>query len=339
MKRPNYLHHQPKSLPPHQVGSGDDKTTPPSVLTNDKTTPAPATTKENAEPQPASTNPSVSIDITTKNERTTPLPASSSFLLNTTNGDNITPLPSSKEKTISPPDYESRKTTSPPEKTSGPEVSTKETPSTRKKKFILKPFILPEIPPAPGSSSQSRDSPSSWLDVDHRGPIKKKLLIPDPKLSSSVRETNLLNTSGKLDPDDFIANMKRLAMPFNLPLRKHNKHRLQAPPFAMPAIKEDHFEKPFDPEEFQYGLRRRREFSLDLPPSSKSKSQAAEVKEAEIKPKRESILTRSLIFQRARKKSEKEDEGKEEGSEEYNRTTEGKVSFGEVLYCQHSKQP
>uniref|UniRef100_A0A8C2HUE4 Crystallin beta-gamma domain containing 1b n=1 Tax=Cyprinus carpio TaxID=7962 RepID=A0A8C2HUE4_CYPCA len=304
------------------LGSVDDKATPPSVLTNDKTTPPLATTKENAAPPPVSTNPPVSIDITTKNERTTPQPASSSFLLTSINGDNITPLPSSKEKTISPPDNDSRKATPSPEKPLGPEVSAKEnifsskstTLSTRKKEFILKPFLLPEIPAAPGSSSQSRDSPSSWLDVDHQRPIRKKLLIPDSKLSSSLSETNLLNTSGEFDPDDFIANVKRLAMPFNLPLRKHNKHRLQAPPFAMPAIKEDHFEKPFDPEEFQHGLRRRREFILDLPPSSKSK--VTEVKEAEIKPKRESILTRSLIFQRARKEPEKEEEAIEEGSDE-----------------------
>ncbi|XP_016431290.1 mucin-17-like [Sinocyclocheilus rhinocerous] len=286
-------------------GSGDEKTTPP----------------ENAAPQPASTNPPISIDITTKNERTTARPASSSFPLTSINRDNITSLPSSKENTISPPDYDSRKATPSPENPSGPEVSAKEkisskstTPSTRKKEFILKPFLLPEIPAVPGSSSQSRDSPSSWLDVDHRRPIRKKLLISEPKLSSSVSETNLLNTSGEFDPDDFIANVKRLAMPFNLPLRKHNKHRLQAPPFAMPAIKEDRFEKPFDPEEFQHGLRRRRKFILDLPPSSKSK--AAEVKEVEIKPKRESILTRSLIFQRARKESETEEEEKEEGSDE-----------------------
>ncbi|XP_052409989.1 beta/gamma crystallin domain-containing protein 1-like isoform X2 [Carassius gibelio] len=305
------------------LGSGDDATKPPSVLNNDKTTPPQATTKENAAPLQSSTNPPVSIDITTKNEKTTPLPTSSHSPLTSINGNNITPLPSSKEKTISPPDNDSSKATPSPEKPLGPEVSAKEkifsikstTPSTRKNEFILKPFHLPQIPAAPGSSSQSRDSPSSWLDVDHQRPLKKKLLIPDPKLSSSASETNLLNTSGEFDPDDFIANVKRLAMPFNLPLRKHNKHRLQAPPFAMPAIKEDHFEKPFDPEEFQYGLRRRREFILDLPSSSKSKSQAAEVKDAEIKPKRESILTRSVIFQRARKGSEKVEEEKVEGTD------------------------
>ncbi|XP_016118603.1 mucin-2-like, partial [Sinocyclocheilus grahami] len=165
----------------------------------------------------------------------------------------------------------------------------------------------------------SRDSPSSWLDVDHQCPIRKKLLISEPKLSSSVSETNLQNTSGEFDPDDFITNVKRLAIPFNLPQRKHNKHRLQTPPFAMPAIKEDRLEKPFDPEEFQYGLRRRREFILNLAPSSISKSQATIVKEEDTKPKRESILTRSLIFQRARKESEKEEVEKEEGSDE-NRT-------------------
>ncbi|XP_043086725.1 mucin-17 [Puntigrus tetrazona] len=300
------------------LGSVEDKTTPPSVLTNDKTTISSATAKENAAP---STNSPVSIDITNKNEKTTPLPTSSSVPLSSISGDTITPLPSSKEKTTSPSHCNSKKTSPSQENPSCPEVSGKETiasksttPSTRKKQFILKPFLLPEIPAAPGSSSQSRDSPSSWLDVDHQRPIKKKLLIPEPKVSSSLRETNRLNTSGEFDPDDFVANVKRLAMPFNLPLRKHIRHRPQPPPFAMPAIKEDHFEKPFDPEEFQHGLRRRREFVLDLPHSSKSK--ATEVKETEIKPKRESILTRSLIFQRARKESEKDEEEKEEESNE-----------------------
>ncbi|KAK2893170.1 hypothetical protein Q8A67_013158 [Cirrhinus molitorella] len=314
----------------------NETTTTPPASTKEKTTPAKSQTKENTGPPLASTSPPVSVDITSKNERTTPLPASSSFPITSSNGENITPLPSSKEKIISPQDYDRGKITPSPEslnkKPSAPEVSAKSKispskstdPSTRKKEFILKPFILPEIPTAPGSSSQSRDSPSSWLDVDHQRPKKKKLLIPEPNLSSSVSETNLLNTSGEFDPDDFIANVKRLAMPFNLPQRKPNKHRLQAPSFAMPAIKEDRFEKPFDPEEFQHGLRRRREFILDLAPSGISKSQDTEVKEVDIKPKRESILTRSLIFQRARKKSDKEEveKEKEEGSNETKTTAE-----------------
>ncbi|XP_050963750.1 beta/gamma crystallin domain-containing protein 1 isoform X1 [Labeo rohita] len=319
----------------------NETTTTPSASTKEKTTPAKSPAKENAAPPLSSTSPLVSNDITSKNERTTPLPVPSSIPITSSNGESITPLSSSKEKTLSPQDYESGKTTSSPEpinkKPLVSEVSAKAKiaaskstdPSTRKKEFILKPLNLPQIPIAPGSSFQSRDSPSSWLDVDHQRPKKKKLLIPEPNLSSSVSETNLLNVSGEFDPDDFITNVKRLAMPFNLPQRKHNKHRLQAPPFAMPAIKEDRFEKPFDPEEFQYGLRRRREFIFDLAPNAISKSQDTEVKEVDIKPKRESILTRSLIFQRARKESEKEE--KEEGSDE--NTTEPPKAKSRLERC------
>uniref|UniRef100_A0A9J8AZS7 Uncharacterized protein n=1 Tax=Cyprinus carpio carpio TaxID=630221 RepID=A0A9J8AZS7_CYPCA len=332
------------------LSSGDDKTTPAKSPTKENAAPPPASTTETIsaslgssdeknKPPAASTNPPVSIDITPKNEWTTPLPVSSSFPKTSINEENITPLSSAKEKIISPPDYGSVKTKPSPEKPSALDVSAKQKissskstdPSTRKKQFVLKPFILPEIPNTRGSSSQSKDSPSSWLDVDHQRPIRKKLLISEPKLSSSVSETNLLDTSGEFDPDDFVANVKRLAMPFNLPQRKHNKHRLQTPPFAMPAIKEDRFEKPFDPEEFQHGLRRRREFTLDLATSSISKSQATIVKEVDTKPKRQSILTRSLIFQRARTESEKEEGEKEEGSDE--NTTEPLKAMSRLERC------
>ncbi|XP_056098794.1 mucin-17 [Rhinichthys klamathensis goyatoka] len=372
------------------LGSGDYKTTPPLVLTNEapktppdstnkETTPPPASTNETASTLPASTNTNsstkekapppattdspVSNDKTTKNEKTSLPPASPSFPLLSTNGGNITPLPSSKEKKT-PSDSANENTTSPQastnkttstlpsstnekntaspssfkEKTLPPDASTKEKisvsekspspssksidPATRKKEFIPKPFLLQKIPSAPGSSSLNRDSPSSWLDLDLQRPIKKKQLIsePKPKLGTSVRKTNL-DTSGEIDPDDFIVNVKRLAKPFNLPQRKHNHHRPKAPPFVLPAIREDLFEKPFDPEEFQYGLRRRREFILDLAPSSVSKSQDTDAKKEDSKPKstkpeRESILTRSLIFQRNRKESEKEEGEKEEGSDE-----------------------
>ncbi|XP_056312250.1 mucin-19 [Danio aesculapii] len=308
---------------------------------NEKPTPGKTSAKENAAPTPA-TNPPFSNDMTNNNEKTIPLPASSSIPLASTEMENIAPLSLSKEKTLSLADYDNEKI--PPsvpsvaEKTipfqsldkdkishtlaSGSEKSqspaSKSTdPATRKKEFISKPFILPQIPFAPGSSSVHRDSPSSWLDVDHQRPLRKKQLLPEPKhkLSSSVSETKL-DTSGEFDSDDFIANVKRLAMPFSLPQRKHNQHRLQAPPFAMPAIREDHFEKPFDPEEFQHGLKRRRGFILDMAPDSVTKSPDTEVKNVEIKPKRESILTRSLIFQRNRKESDKEEEEKDEGSNE-----------------------
>ncbi|XP_067247435.1 beta/gamma crystallin domain-containing protein 1 [Chanodichthys erythropterus] len=314
-----------------------------------KTTSTKSSTKEHA-PPPAKSDSPFSKDKTTKNERTSPPPPppppASSFPLTSTSGENITPLPSSKEKTVSPPEYNNGKTPPSPasvkEKTLPPHASTIEKishtlpsasekspspsskstdPATRKKEFAPKPFHLPQIPSAPGSSSLNRDSPSSWLDVDYQRPKRKKQLISEPKskLNTSVSETNL-DTSGEFDPDDFVANVKRLAMPFNLPQRKHNQHRLQAPPFVLPAIREDRFEKPFDPEEFQHGLRKRREFILDLDTSSISKSQDTEAEKENTKPKwtkpeRESILTRSLIFQRAKKKSETDEGEKKELSD------------------------
>lgn len=250
---------------------------------------------------------------------TAPPPLSKGKILSLADHDNEkTPLsvPSVTEKTIPFQSLGKEKIShtlaSGSEKSQSP-ASKSTDPATRKKEFISKPFILPQIPFAPGRSSVHRDSPSSWLDVDL--PLRKKQLLPEPKhkLSSSVSKTNL-DTSGEFDSDDFIANVKRLAMPFSLPRRKHNKHRLQAPPFAMPAIREDHFEKPFDPEEFQHGLKRRRGFILDVAPDSVTKNPDAEVKNMEIKPKRESILTRSLIFQRNRKESDKEE--KDEGLNE-----------------------
>ncbi|XP_067283612.1 beta/gamma crystallin domain-containing protein 1 [Pseudorasbora parva] len=289
-----------KATPP--PASPNEKATPPPASTNKKTIPTKPSTKENA-PPPATTDSTVSIDKTTKSERTSPLPASSSFPLTSTNGENITPLPSSIEKTVLPPASIKEKTL--------PPHATSTDPATRKKKFTPKPFFLPQIPSAPGSSSQNRDSPSSWLDVER--PIGKKPLFsePKPKLSKSVGKTNR-DTSGEFDPEDFIANVKRLAMPFNLPRRKHNQHRLQVPS-VLPAIREDRLEKPFDPDEFKPGLRRRREFILDLAPSSISKSQVTEdTKPKWTKPERESILTRSLIFQRSRKESKQEEGEKEE---------------------------
>nr|XP_021330865.1 mucin-5AC [Danio rerio] len=320
-----------------KVETEETKSSPTPV--DEKPTPAKSSAKENAAPSPV-TNPPFSNDMTNNNEKTMPLPASSSIPLVSTKMGNTAPPPLSKGKILSLADHDNEKTPlsvpSVTEKTipfqslgkekishtlaSGSEKSqspaSKSTdPATRKKEFISKPFILPQIPFAPGRSSVHRDSPSSWLDVDL--PLRKKQLLPEPKhkLSSSVSKTNL-DTSGEFDSDDFIANVKRLAMPFSLPRRKHNKHRLQAPPFAMPAIREDHFEKPFDPEEFQHGLKRRRGFILDVAPDSVTKNPDAEVKNVEIKPKRESILTRSLIFQRNRKESDKEEEEKDEGSNE-----------------------
>ncbi|KAI3364239.1 hypothetical protein L3Q82_011043, partial [Scortum barcoo] len=135
-----------------------------------------------------------------------------------------------------------------------------------------------------------QDAPSSWLDVDFP---KRKLKVPLPKLSSSGSESNLLDTSEELDDDDFIKKIKKLCAPFSLPPRKHNPLRQPQPPFAMPAIKEACIEKTFDPEEFTFGLRKKKQFSVETP-SLLAKLQSKEVKSG-LKPARASLADRSML--------------------------------------------
>ncbi|XP_054617557.1 uncharacterized protein LOC129172138 [Dunckerocampus dactyliophorus] len=141
------------------------------------------------------------------------------------------------------------------------------------------------------SSFHQQDAPSSWLDVDFP---KQRLKLPGPKLSASVSESNLLDTSDELDDENFIEKIQKLCAPFSLPPRKHNQIRPPQPPFAMPAIKEDHFEKTFDPEEFKFGLRRRNR-SFDTGPSLLAKLQNPEAKTV-TKPARASIVDRCLLI-------------------------------------------
>lgn len=139
-------------------------------------------------------------------------------------------------------------------------------------------------------SATRQDAPSSWLDVDFP---KRKLKMPVPKLSSSGSESNLLDTSGELDDDDFIEKIKNLCSPFSLPPRKHNLLRPPQPPFAMPAIKEDHFEKTFDPDEFKFGLRKQK-FTVDTTPSTLAKLQNDT--KSGLKPARASLADRSMLI-------------------------------------------
>lgn len=141
-------------------------------------------------------------------------------------------------------------------------------------------------------SSKREDAPSSWLDVDFP---KKKLKVPAPKLSSSGSESNLLDTSGELNDDDFVEKIKKLCTPFSLPPRKHNHLRPPQPPFAMPAIKEDRFEKTFDPKEFKFGLRKNNQFTLDTAPSLLAQLQNTETKSG-LKPARASLADRSMLL-------------------------------------------
>ncbi|TKS75560.1 Beta/gamma crystallin domain-containing protein 1 [Collichthys lucidus] len=154
----------------------------------------------------------------------------------------------------------------------------------------MKKFHLPRGLSKDDSARQ--DTPSSWLDLDFP---KRKPKAPVPKLSSAGSESNLLDTSGDLDDEDFVEKIKKLCAPFSLPPRKHNILRPPQPPFAMPAIKEDRLEKTFDPEEFKFGLRKQK-FTVDTTPSMLAKLQHPETKKSGIKPARASLADRSILL-------------------------------------------
>uniref|UniRef100_A0A671Q2F3 Titin homolog n=1 Tax=Sinocyclocheilus anshuiensis TaxID=1608454 RepID=A0A671Q2F3_9TELE len=111
-------------------------------------------------------------------------------------------------------------------------------------------FTSQNLPLDPKSLSQNSKAPSSWLDVDQSFEKKKT----ERRLDCSASDDNQLDTSN--DFDDLIRNIKENCSPFSLPPRKHGQNKMPSPPFAMPAIKEDHFEKIFDPEQFQFGTRK-----------------------------------------------------------------------------------
>lgn len=141
-------------------------------------------------------------------------------------------------------------------------------------------------------SVKEQDVPSSWLDLDFP---KDKFKAQSPnKLSSSGSESNLLDTSGDLDDDEFVEKIKNLCAPFSLPPKKHNQPRPPQPSFAMPAIKEDRFEKPFDPDEFKFGLRKKNQFTLEGT-GLMAKLQTTEIKSG-LKPARASLADRSLLL-------------------------------------------
>ncbi|XP_056436675.1 beta/gamma crystallin domain-containing protein 1-like isoform X2 [Gadus chalcogrammus] len=175
-----------------------------------------------------------------------------------------------------------------------------------------------------GDSSPQRDAPSSWLDVDFP---KQRLRLPDqpPRLGYSSSESNLLDTAGELGDDDFVEKIKNLCAPFSMPPRKHSHLRPPQPPFAMPAIKEDRFEKTFDPDQFQFGLRKK---TAKSGPSLLAKLQSNETK-ASLKPARASIADRCILLNsmdsrsRLRERSLAHEE-KEEGEEERTTTSNEK---------------
>ncbi|KAL6478267.1 hypothetical protein MHYP_G00141020 [Metynnis hypsauchen] len=109
-----------------------------------------------------------------------------------------------------------------------------------------------DLPLGSKSLSKSKEAPSSWLDVDQG--FEKKQSKVERKMDCSASDDSLLDTSD--DSEDFIRKIKELCSPFSYPPKKHGQTRMMTPAFALPSIKEDHFEKTFDPEEFKFGMRK-----------------------------------------------------------------------------------
>ncbi len=126
----------------------------------------------------------------------------------------------------------------------------------------------------PSTSSQSpelkKESPSCWLDVEHHQKQKKE---HKRRLDTSASEDESLEPD---DFDDFIRSIKEGSIPFSLPPKRHIRKKSPSPPFAMPAIREDHFERTFDPEEFQFGLRKNGKSFMDPSPAMVIKQKAAD---------------------------------------------------------------
>lgn len=154
------------------------------------------------------------------------------------------------------------------------------------------------------SKKHSRnESPSSWLDVDQG--FEKKQIKTGRKMDCSASDESLMDTSD--DSEDFIRKIKELCSPFSFPPKKHGKSRMISPPFAMPAIKEDHFEKTFDPEEFKFGMRKTTG-TKDLSPAMLMKKKTEDVKKQLPKRKgtEDSVIFKALSLRRGQEKNDEE---------------------------------
>ncbi|XP_028421309.1 beta/gamma crystallin domain-containing protein 1 [Perca flavescens] len=128
-----------------------------------------------------------------------------------------------------------------------------------------------ESPSTSQRIQQKKESPSSWLDVMHQKQKKEH----KRRLNASASEDKSLEPD---DFDNFIRSIKEGSIPFSLPPKRHVRNKSPSPHFALPAIKEDHFERTFDPEEFQFGLRKNGKSFRDPSPAMVLKQKAADRK-------------------------------------------------------------
>lgn len=109
----------------------------------------------------------------------------------------------------------------------------------------------------------NKESPSSWLDVEHQ-PKKKK--ESRRILDTSTSEDESLEPD---DLDEFVRSIREGSTPFTQPLKKHTRKKTPSP--VMPAIKEDNF----DPDSFQFGLRKKDSIFKDPSPAMMIKQNSA----------------------------------------------------------------
>ncbi|XP_022528373.2 beta/gamma crystallin domain-containing protein 1 isoform X1 [Astyanax mexicanus] len=201
-----------------------------------------------------------------------------------------------------------------------------------------------KLPPPPNKSQQissqdlplsskkllkSKEAPSSWLDVDQG--FEKKQNKMERRMDCSASDDGLLDTSD--NSEDFIRNIKELCSPFSLPPKKHGQTRMMTPAFAMPAIKEDRFEKTFDPEEFTFGMRKTTG-PKDPSPAMLIKKKNAEARSKQL-PKRvgteDSLLFKTLSSRRGQDKTEEENAAEEKQNGEDQGTTDGSAKISSRL--------
>ncbi|XP_065822190.1 microtubule-associated protein futsch [Labrus bergylta] len=159
------------------------------------------------------------------------------------------------------------------------------------------------------ASQMKKDSPSSWLDVEHNQKQKK---VQRRKLETSASEDDSLEPD---EIDDFIRSIKEGSIPFSAPPKRRIRRKSPSPPFTMPAIREDHFEKTFDPEEFQFGLRSSIKSLKDPSPAMMMKQKAAQRKGRTLeKHERDNGMHSSTGKMEALGETEGNDEGKEDAN-------------------------
>ncbi|CDQ71503.1 unnamed protein product [Oncorhynchus mykiss] len=187
-----------------------------------------------------------------------------------------------------------------------------------------------KLPSPPKPLPLKQESPSSWLNVE-RGSKQEQKRETKRRLDCSVSEDESLSEIDNVD--DFIRSIKELGTPFPLPPKRHHDHaKTSSPPFALPAIKEDRFENPFDADGFQFGLKKRTKD--EETPAMLIKKQAREEK---TQPRRanaeDSLLFKALQSpSRARRKPGCQTDGKDGEVKikvEAKREVEEKVEQGE----------